>query len=51
LVIAWLRRTDGERPRYIVKPVDVQQFTDAVRNPGLYWLLLNEPPRIYPQPV
>ncbi len=29
---------------YIVKPVDFQQFTDAVRQTGLYWLLLNEPP-------
>lgn len=29
---------------YIVKPVDFQQFTEAVRNLGLYWLLLNQPP-------
>ncbi|GKS58018.1 response regulator [Nitrospira sp.] len=29
---------------YIVKPVDFQQFTDAVRQVGLYWMLLNEPP-------
>lgn len=29
---------------YIVKPVDFEQFTDAVRNLGLYWLLLNQPP-------
>lgn len=28
---------------YIVKPVDFHQFTDAVRQAGLYWLLLNEP--------
>lgn len=27
---------------YIVKPVDFQQFTDAVRQVGLYWLLLNQ---------
>jgi len=29
---------------YIRKPVDFIQFTDAVRQLGLYWLLLNEPP-------
>ncbi|MCB0210200.1 MAG: response regulator, partial [Anaerolineae bacterium] len=30
---------------YIVKPVDFEQFADAVRTIGFYWLLLNEPPR------
>lgn len=29
---------------YIVKPVDFDQFTESVRNLGLYWLLLNQPP-------
>lgn len=29
---------------YIRKPVDFNHFTEAVRNLGLYWLLLNEPP-------
>ena len=29
---------------YIVKPVDFQQFVEATRTLGLYWLLLNEAP-------
>lgn len=29
---------------YIVKPVDFDRFTEAVRELGLYWLLLNRPP-------
>ncbi|MBN1555809.1 MAG: response regulator [Phycisphaerae bacterium] len=29
---------------YVRKPVDFVQFTEAVRQLGLYWLLLNEPP-------
>jgi CheY-like chemotaxis protein len=29
---------------YIVKPVDFAQFTEAVAQLGLYWLLLNQPP-------
>ena len=31
---------------YIVKPMDFDQFTGAVRQLGLYWLLLNQPPTI-----
>ena len=31
---------------YIRKPVDFVQFTEAVKQLGLYWLLLNEPPPI-----
>ena len=31
---------------YIVKPVDFEQFTESVRQLGLYWVLLNEPPTI-----
>jgi DNA-binding response OmpR family regulator len=28
---------------YIVKPVDFDQFMNAVSEVGLYWMLLNEP--------
>jgi CheY-like chemotaxis protein len=31
---------------YIVKPVNFEQFTEAVRDIGLYWLLLNQPPKV-----
>lgn len=31
---------------YIVKPVDFDKFVDTVQTLGLYWLLLNEPPRL-----
>ena len=30
---------------YIVKPVEFEDFVKAVTNAGLYWMLLNEPPR------
>jgi two-component system response regulator len=29
---------------YIVKPMDFDQFAEAVRSLGLYWLLLNQAP-------
>lgn len=30
---------------YIVKPVDFKQFSEAIIALGVYWLVLNEPPR------
>jgi two-component system response regulator len=29
---------------YVQKPVDFTSFVDAVRQLGMYWLMLNEPP-------
>jgi two-component system, response regulator len=29
---------------YIRKPVDFSQFMEAIRQLGLYWLMMNEPP-------
>lgn len=29
---------------YVVKPVGFEQFTDAIRQLGIFWALINEPP-------
>lgn len=31
---------------YIVKPVDFTQFSDSVRQLGLYWVVINHPPPV-----
>jgi two-component system response regulator len=40
-------RSEGYRlgaNSYVRKPVDFNEFVEAVRQVGLYWLVLNEPP-------
>jgi len=54
LPVVILTSSDEERDRlsgyrygansYVRKPVDYDQFADAIRQLGLYWLLLNRPP-------
>ncbi|MGH7569269.1 MAG: response regulator [Gemmatimonadales bacterium] len=34
---------------YIVKPVDFEAFVRAVSEAGLYWVILNQPPKREPQ--
>ena len=41
-----LRGYDLGANSYVRKPVDFNQFIEAVRQLGLYWLILNEPPPI-----
>jgi two-component system response regulator len=31
---------------YIVKPVDFERFSECIRQLGLYWLLINQPPKL-----
>jgi CheY-like chemotaxis protein len=35
---------------YVTKPVDFQQFTEAVQNLGLYWLVINKAPPLNGKP-
>ena len=36
---------NGGANSYIVKPTDSAQYAESIKQLGLYWLMLNEPPR------
>jgi hypothetical protein len=29
---------------YVVKPADFHEFVNAIKQPGVYWAVINEPP-------
>jgi len=33
---------------YVVKPVGFQQFVDAIKQTGMFWAVINEPPPLEP---
>jgi hypothetical protein len=35
---------------YVVKPVEFAQFVEAIRQLGLFWALINEPPPLVATP-
>lgn len=36
---------------YVQKPIDFAEFVEAVRQLGLYWLMLNQPPPPHTEPL
>ena len=40
-----MRTYEGGANSYIIKPVDFEQFTEAVRDIGKYWLVINHSQR------
>jgi len=36
---------------FVVKPVDFQQFVEAIRNLGIFWAIVNEVPGVHIEPI
>jgi DNA-binding response OmpR family regulator len=39
-----LRSYDLDVHAYVVKPVDFREFLEAIRELGVFWAVVNEPP-------
>jgi CheY-like chemotaxis protein len=44
-----IRSYDLGANAYVVKPVDFHEFSDAIKEIGLFWTVVNHPPRFNPR--
>jgi len=36
---------------YVVKPIDFKQFSETIKELGLFWAIINEAPRNFKPPI